>query len=199
MCWIVTACSIAMVTLQGLLAFIDNFFTRKQAIEQGFVGPATPFIAHGGMWGDVFLLSPLLGYVVYTHGQEWSAAEIITCSLLGWLISIGMHRMYAQASDKVPNFLAHNQKLTPAGSIHMIYMAEILCLLLLFFFCSANLHKKEVVWISVILVIHTNLGVVQPALYAGDKLTYPPVRNAIVGSLILIGLIGSYTYFFHAL
>ncbi len=171
---LVTLWSIGCVIIGGYEAHKDRFLTPGQIIKRGIKG--LPFIAHGGMWGDIFILSPLLGIISGKYVSIWSAKKFFIALLLGILGSSIMHLFYIGS-----NILeAHTQygRLTRSGKIHFFYMALVLQMLILFYCFTPNPNPKLLWWTTILLSVHmvfgthVVLGLIAPTWYP-DK----PLRN----------------------
>ncbi len=73
--WLVSLASILTVLIQAALSIKVGTFSRNQMYLYDHItwmdDECLPFKNHGGMWSDLFLMSPLLGLVA-GHYCEWS-------------------------------------------------------------------------------------------------------------------------------
>lgn len=168
----------------ALSSHFDLFFSKGEMIRAGY-DYGTPFNMHGGMWGDVILISPLMA-LIWTWQAEWKNSATLCCLIIASMVSALMHISYRKGGLLVPNWAAHDGKLTFAGKIHQIYMAGALALILLFYFATPGLSVNAILITSGILAVHIFLGVAQPAMYAGDPLTKPPIRETLIGAYGLL-------------
>jgi hypothetical protein len=109
-----------LVVLQGWLAYRDHFLTPAQMQAHG-VGAGLPFMAHLGMWGDVFIISPLAAYIVGRFLRSWQRDTIIESLVIGLALSTIMHWSYL--SSNIMEAHVQNGALTPAGWVHAAYMS----------------------------------------------------------------------------
>ena len=162
-----------MVLLQGLLALIDGILTARDMLwylgEEGI-----PFNCHEGMWGDFFLISPLIAIIMQLYWSSLTFDHCCIAAFVGIITSFGMHSTY----KRIPWPETHVQYnvLTPAGVIHAIYMTIVVTIFLLFFFATSN-PGHNLLWIAsavltfhMILGTHVPLGIIKPKWYPGDPL-----------------------------
>ncbi|HUD04007.1 MAG TPA: hypothetical protein VMR73_00755 [Candidatus Paceibacterota bacterium] len=143
-----------LVLLGAWCAYRDDFFRPRQMKLRG-TPYGLPYIAHGGMWGDI-VVSLILGYVMALGASQWSIREVLVFAVLGICFGVFLHRVYAGA--KMPSAHAHNGKLTHAGRIHLLYMSSAFAILGLFYFETSHIPHVPLIIISVFLAIHIVLG-----------------------------------------
>jgi hypothetical protein len=146
----------SLVALQGWLAQRDNFLTVPQMQESG-VNSGLPFIHHFGMWGDLFIISPLAAYIVGRFLKSWRRIRWIAASLTtGFVVSGYMHWTYLSAN--FPEAHVQNHQLTPVGWVHLLYMGSALAVFTQFFLFTTNIPRALLRITSVLLVVHVFLG-----------------------------------------
>ena len=184
MFWLVLSVFLAAVALQGLFAYYDDFFTPKQMLRH--VPRGLPFVAHGGMWGDV-IISLLVATIVDRYSSQWSFREIVLAILVGIVVSFMMHETYKAGT--IPEAHVQYGHLTAAGWVHFGYMAAALAVLGLYYL---DTEYTPYMWmVSILLIIHTIvgthvvLGLVQPDWYSGRPLTSMGTWGAIGGTAVL--------------
>ena len=175
-----------MVILQVLYAWCDEFLTPAQ-MRRGGIREGLPFMAHGGMWGDLIFISPLVAIIYATDGPEWSSVNVMTAMIGGGVASIVMHETYKRG--ELPEAHVQFGCLTTAGLIHRWYMAIALAVLGLYY-----IRAPYTPWtwsVSALLVLHTIagthvvLGLIQPRWYPGRPLHNPETWGVIGGTAIL--------------
>lgn len=173
------------VALQGCFASRDVILTRRQMLSWTRTG--LPFLAHGGMWGDALLISPLVAAVVAYSGGQWSWKRVAVAVLVGLAASFAMHETY----QRIPWPEAHvySRHLTEAGWVHLVYMAAVIAALLLYYF---DAQYTPLMWlVSAFLVLHIAvgnhvvLGLVRPAWYPGRPLQNVQTWVTIGGTAVL--------------
>jgi hypothetical protein len=133
----------ALVLLGGYLAYRDNFLTARQMVRNKGITNGLPFLAHGGMWGDFFLISPLLAIIVSRYATQWSGLQMFGSFLLGFFISFIMHEQYKKI--EIPESHVYGGKTTKAGEAHKLYMIIALSIIILFFFCTRDVPKEFII------------------------------------------------------
>ena len=183
--WLTLLVFLGAVALQGLFAHYDDFFTPKQMLRH--VPRGLPFVAHGGMWGDVLIISPLVAVIVEQYSSQWSFKGVVLAILAGLVVSVLMHEIYK--AGLIPEAHVQYGHLTSAGWVHFGYMAAALAVLILYFL---DTEYTPYMWVvSILLIFHTAignhvpLGLVQPDWYSGRPLTSMGTWGAIGGIAVL--------------
>jgi hypothetical protein len=146
----------SLVALQAWLAYRDHFLTVYQMQENG-VSSGLPFIYHFGMWGDLFIISPLAAYIVGRFLNSWRRLRWIAASLAaGFLVSAYMHWTYLSAN--FPEAHVQNHQLTTVGWAHVLYMGFALAVFTQFFLFTTNIPRALLKVASFLLVLHVVLG-----------------------------------------
>ena len=172
----------AMVILQGILAYRDGFFFPSQMLLRTKVGLS--FIEHLGMWADLVALSPLLAIIVAYRGEQWSLVDITIASVFGLAVSVGMHEQYKQIWW--PEAHVQNGELTFVGWIHVVYMAEAVATLSLYFLRGE--YTSYMWWTALVVVAvvfvgnHMLFGSKPPEHYPGRPIESMGGWLAIAGT-----------------
>ena len=66
MFWLVLTIGVILVLAQGVFSYRDGYLTKKQMATRG-IRHGWSFLEHGGMWADIFIISPLIAYVSSQH------------------------------------------------------------------------------------------------------------------------------------
>ncbi|MGB0085321.1 MAG: hypothetical protein WBP94_08125 [Rhodomicrobiaceae bacterium] len=145
----------ALVALQAWLAYQDHFLTVSQMQARG-VHLGLPFAWHFGMWGDVFIVSPLAAYVTGRFSSTWRLRWIVLSLALGVAAAIAMSWSYTLSDLQEAHVQSHS--LTSAGAVHLVYMALVLAAFTQFLFFTEDVSSRLLRVASVLLVIHVFLG-----------------------------------------
>jgi len=145
----------ALVALQAWLAYRDHFLTVSQMQGRG-VNLGLPFAWHFGMWGDLFIISPLAAYVMGRFSSTWRLRWILLSLALGIAAAIAMSWSYTLPDIQEAHVQSH--RLTPAGAVHLVYMALALAVFTQFLFFTENVSSRLLRVASVLLVVHVFLG-----------------------------------------
>jgi hypothetical protein len=115
------------------------------------------FFAHGGMWGDFFLLPALFAFIITRYGAGWSTKQIALMGAIGFAVTLGNH-LNLIANQPVPDPLGWQQeKWSTPIALHFVYMSIYVALAGLFY-CYSDVSVKAAVFVSVVLGLHMSLG-----------------------------------------
>ncbi|GEM_PF-2123196 len=149
--------SMLLVVLEALASYFwsSNFWPSQVVARWGKAGIA--FFAHGGMWGDFFLLPTLFAFIITRYGNGWSAEQIAIMGAIGVLVTTANH-VQLILNQPVPDPLGWQQeKWSTPIALHFVYMSLYVALAGLFYF-SSGVSVKAAVFVSVVLGIHMALG-----------------------------------------
>ena len=185
-----------MVLLQALDAYYEGLLSPNQMVCETRITKGLPFFAHGGMWGDFFLISPLIAYIASVYGRQWSASAVIPWLIIGCSASYVLHIVFAQ----IPWLESHvvSGHLTNAGRIHLVYMGFAIAAFGLVYFETVHVSPLFLLAMGILLPLHLLagthmfLGLLKPDWYPGDPLRNIPAWSTIC---VLTGLIWWRTYY----
>lgn len=155
----------AFVALQGFLAHRDGggYLTQSQMRSHGVKGWS--FIEHGGMWADVFIISPVTAYILSVYRQVFvSGKSLLTLYIL--IIAVSAFGFYYSEKSKtagIPEAHTHDGKTTYAGMVHGVYALLAGWVIICFYlFAPESLRfRHDIVWISILLTPFFCLGAVK--------------------------------------
>ncbi len=159
--WSVFTFSILAVLLQAVLAYRDYFFSVAQ-MQLCHADRGVPFDMHTGMWGDLFIITPLMALVVSKYAHFWDNTAMLWAVGAGVVLSLIMHCTYISAGNKFPEAHTHDGDLTAAGMVHLIYMGLAFAVIALFFFATPHPAAGDVRLVYALLMVHVVLGVHVP-------------------------------------
>jgi hypothetical protein len=146
----------ALVVLGGFFAYRDKMFFVSQMKGCG-IDHGLPFVVHGGMWGDLLIISPLIAVIVCGYGNQWTLSQPCVAIAIGFVVSAGMHYfLYTKGAH--PSAHQRGGQLTSCGWIHLVYMGGALAVLILFFFCTPNISNTFLYLTSTLLAVHMFIG-----------------------------------------
>ena len=152
----IIASSMLLVTLMGLTSYWNGTFFPNQLIAR-FGKPGVSFFAHGGMWGDMFLLPTLFACIIVSYGVTWDVAQIKQMMLIGIAITAANQLLCNQSP--VPDVLGwQGEKFSLTIALHFVYMSTYVALAGLFFCYTPGVSVTAAVWVAVILGIHMAFG-----------------------------------------
>jgi hypothetical protein len=152
--WIVFITLEFLVLVQGVLAYRNHFLTVYQMEHNNIHG--LPFLWHFGMWGDFFIISPSVAYLVRHYFHQWRLSSVsisfiisaISAVLLGWL-----YTFYT-----IPEAHMQNHHLTSVGIIHLLYMVVSVTIFLEFFLFTPSVTPSDLRVLSGLVLFHVFLG-----------------------------------------
>ena len=108
---------------------------------------------HGGMWADVFIISPIVAYVTTSFDikvTSWWNTAIVILSIVTTLAAL---KMYAAGGIKNPEAFTHHGKTTAVGWIHGFYAAAATWAILTFYLTplSPSPSRSQILVISCLL------------------------------------------------
>jgi hypothetical protein len=152
--------------------------------------------AHGGMWGDVFIISPLVAAIVGYYWSTWAWWQVLGAAGIGFAASYVMHETYKAAPW--PEAHVEGGHLTDVGCVHLGYMAFAFAALLLYYVRPVSQTELAMMgFASGLLVLHVVLGTHVPLgmlkrddpesfwWYPGEPLKSAGTWGAIAGTAIL--------------
>ena len=144
-----------LVGVQAWLAYRDSFFTANQMIGKG-VAHGLPFIWHFGMWGDIFIISPLVAIAIGAFWPEWSARSLAISLCIGLILGLVFSWSYTLSNTS--DAIVQQHKLTPCGWLHLIYMSLCIFVLTELFLFTDRLSGNFLKLSGALLVTHVFLG-----------------------------------------
>jgi hypothetical protein len=189
--------SVLLVFIEAALTHVDGMLLPSQMIRRYPIG--FPFIANGGMWGDLFCVTLAL-YTIGKYASEWSLPEITVALLIGVAISYAMHH-FVYLKGALPDSLAGGGRpISPAGWVHVVYFGIGLALIGLFYFCSTPTNS-DVLWVGILLALHIIVANHVPFYYIAKHYNFSwcttifdteaaPLQILFIASILLIAATG---------
>src|ERR1035441_3749016 len=159
--------TVLLVAASGVVSLLEGTFTSKR-VTMGFIN-------HGGMWGDLIILSVMTG-LVYPYFVR-NRLVILSALFLALAVTILAHIQWANWSrnDGLTGhmFRSHETgiwyaEMSLAGWMHVIVMTVLLSVAFIYAVSSTPLNI--VLTVSLLLTVHVFLGTVQPGWYCTGKL-----------------------------
>lgn len=154
----IVAGSMLLVIMEAFASYYwsQNFWPSQVVARWGKTGIS--FFAHGGMWGDFFLLPPLFAFIITKYGGGWSVKQVVILGIVGFAITSANHLLLI-FTQTIPDPLGwQKEKWSTLITLHFVYMSTYVALVGLFFICSNNVSVAAAVMVAVILGIHMALG-----------------------------------------
>lgn len=190
------------IALEGYFSFRDCMFTPAQLRKKYPGRRGLPFICHGGMWGDLVLITPLLGVIVNACAHAWTAGRVLFMGAVGLLLSAVMHMFYLEIP--FPDSLAWKEGLlSRAGWFHYFFMAGVFGIVGLLYVPESEasvallLEALAVLTVHVILANHIPLGCLVEVFrwtWCPDFLASREPWITSIAALVALGVLTSYSY-----
>ena len=138
--FIVLAVALAAIAVQAILSHKDGYLIQEQIRKNRYLDQWTAysFMQHGGMWCDVFIISPLIAYLTHTYSfayLSWLPLLLLVTCILLTLMALSA---YAHSSFRIREAHAHGGQLTAAGLVHGIYASIAMWIICLFYLTRAQ-------------------------------------------------------------
>jgi hypothetical protein len=173
---------IALVVVQGISSWFDGYLTPAQLRSRGIVGWS--FMQHGGMWSDVFIISPVVAYIVSKYNLEYT-------SWRGILMLLGMAafvllciEFWRRGGIATPEAHTHDGKTTLTGWVHgFFFLAAFWTCAQLYLNLTEPLATKwDIVFISILLTPFFYLG----AAKFSHRWVFDATAKWIVGTEVIV-------------
>ena|SRR3989344_407984 len=155
--WFVTAgTGLALWLLQALFAYRNGMLTPGTMMWWNRTPQGIPFTGHGSTWWVFFCLIPLIATLVALYADQWSWQRWLLASVVGVIVSGGMHYLYTLA--KYPDFMVTDKKLNAAGWSHFVLFTGAIAVLVLTYTNTTHTYAAAPVLTAVYMVWHVFVG-----------------------------------------
>jgi hypothetical protein len=171
-------------------AYRDGYAFAWQVCAQTTV-PARflVFWKHAGMWGDFFIINPIIAYVLEFHSRSWEllalGAVFTVVALVGVLLLIPL----LEDSRTTPSAFSRDGSLTVVGTMHYLYFTISTTVVTMFYLFTpwAEITELEMILITLCLIVHCGLGVLHPPYVVHGEIHLPARVLTGLGWILLIG------------
>ena len=118
--WMVYGLGILLVVLQGFASWKDGYFSQWQMYSRR-IRNGWAFIEHGGMWSDVFVVSPIVAFAISKYQLHYFAKSGLVILFVSVSLSLAMGELYKAGGAIIPEAHTHDGKTTLAGWIHGMF------------------------------------------------------------------------------
>jgi len=151
-----------LILAQFIASRIDGYATKKQMEERGVRGYS--FMQHGGMWASLFIISPLVAYLVQKYSFEYmqfGGLVLFVLSFWAWFILAVL--VYAPASKNIPEAHVHDGHVTVAGYILIIFGTLITWVIVMAYkgLTTIPVSNNDIIITSVLLTLWAYFGQVK--------------------------------------
>jgi hypothetical protein len=151
---------VAIVLAQAVASWFDGYLTQAQMHSRG-IAHGWSFLEHGGMWGDAFIISPLLAYILSKYRLAYFSKASVFVLIAVTLAALAMGYAYQRTGMTSPEAHTHDGATTLAGLIHGVFaiFAIWTCSLVYLDLTSPPVAKSDVIAFSLLLTPFFVLGV----------------------------------------
>jgi len=160
--WLTLAVGVLFVIVQGIAAWSDGYLTQTQMRSHG-VTNGWSFFEHGGMWADVFVISPIVAYSVSNYKLDYFSKGGLTLFAIALVVSLAMGYMYQRGGITTREAHTHDGITPLAGWIHGIYAVAAIWVSAMVFlnFTTPSVSRVDIIVISILLTPFFYLGIVK--------------------------------------
>ena len=163
--------------------------------------PAAPevfldFWRHGGMWGDFFIINPLLAYLLSAHSKSWNLGTIAIVFTIMALTGALLFIPLLEDSRTTPSAFSRDGLLTVVGAMHYVYFIISTTIITMFYLFTPvqSIKRGEGIVITVCVLAHWALGVLEPAWVVHGTIHIAAKLFTGIGSTLLLGLAARLLY-----
>src|SRR4051812_22256903 len=121
---------ILVVIVEGVISWATGWLTQSQLRAREVTGYS--FMEHGGMWADVFIVSPLVAYIMSKYQLAYFSKRGWVILALATLVSFVAGYAY-QKLLVVPEVFVHDGKTSVVGWIHGLFAISAIWIIVLFY------------------------------------------------------------------
>ena len=188
--WMILVLGVALVIIQGVSSWFDGYFTQAQMRSRGITN-GWAFIEHGGMWADVFVISPIVAYAVSNYKLDYFSKWGLLILAIAVVVSLAMGYMYQKNGVATPEAHTHDGITTFAGWIHGLFAVAAIWIVAMVFLnlTTPSVSRTDIIVFSLLLTPFFYLGVAK----FSERWTFDPnakwqVAIEIVGLWLLTGV-----------
>ena len=158
--WTTLAIGIALVVAQGIASHFDNRFSQRELDAAGITN-SWSFLQHGGMWADVFIISPIVAYALSKYQLDLHTLWGIGTAILSALFVLAALEFYRRMGIVMGDHCTHDGKTVLAGWIHGLFFFSAIwvCLEIYLGLTTPVVSKQDILIFSTLLTPFFYLGV----------------------------------------
>lgn len=186
------------VVVEAIDSWRSRIFLPSQMMAR-YYRSGINFLTHGGMWGDMFLLPPMLCYML-GHTGAWSVHHDWPFALVGTGLTMLNHVLLTNNEQPDPfGFL--DLRSSPAITVHAVYMAVYLTIIGRFYVNPVDVNPTAIATLSILLGIHVAAGthiflgmanLVYRWRWCPDILANPAVWAMNAGTWVVLAVLATY-------
>ena len=118
--WLVVGTGLGLVAAQGAASWLDGCWSQAQLRSLG-VTNSYSFWEHGGMWADVFIITPLVAYAVSKYELDCSSGSGVVALFASGAVTLVLIELYRRWGMAMGDHCTYDGKTTLAGWIHGLF------------------------------------------------------------------------------
>lgn len=188
--WSILGIGIALVVIQGISSWFDGYFTQSQMRSRGITN-GWAFIEHGGMWADVFVISPILAYAGSKYQLNYFSKWGVVILFVAVVVALAMGVMYERNGMVIPEAHTHDGMTTFAGWIHGLFAVAAIWTIALAYLSLTTppMSRADTIAFSLLLTPFFYLGVAKfSERWVFDSFAKRQVAIEIAGLWLLTGV-----------
>jgi hypothetical protein len=156
---IVYGVGVLLVVLQGIASWKDGYFSQLQLYSRAKRN-SWAFIEHGGMWSDVFVISPIVAFAVSKYQLHYFSTWGLVILFVAIVLSLAMGELYKAGGAITPEAHTHDGKTTVAGWIHGIFAVAAIWIVSMVYIglTTPAVSKTDIIVFSILLTPFSYLG-----------------------------------------
>jgi len=160
MFFIILMVGICFVVAQGVASHRDGWFNQRQMKRLGNSGYA--FVEHGGMWADIFTVSPAIALIISKYHMEYFSWWSVCIFTITTIITVCSVSYYELAGVTKPEAHTHYGTTTIAGWIHGFYAVIAMWVFILFFLTpiSPEASAGDLLAVAILLSVLFPIGTI---------------------------------------
>lgn len=152
-----------LVLAEAWFAWRDGYLLMSQvrySVPEGM--KVAVFAEHAGMWGDFFIVSPIVAYILSVYGARWEIRQLLTTFGCAAVTGLALAITWTEANHHLYESMARGGYVTVTGVIHMVYMVISLTAIAMYY-GTRGVSRRSAYAITALLTFHVGLGVLLPS------------------------------------
>ncbi|MDB5245091.1 MAG: hypothetical protein JWN90_196 [Parcubacteria group bacterium] len=177
-----------VVAFEAFLSYCRGFLYRGQGTEPQPGHRISFFIKHGGMWGDLFIVSAVVASLISRGLPYWDRTDYVVSGTISLILTVCMVIFWGIGSRTMDDSFTKNGWPTACGVLHALYMFVAIAVLILYYAFTPVAVTTPLFRgvISIALMIHIIAGIIQPDWHANGKVSRTTWVIAVCAWIILL-------------
>ena len=188
--WLVVGTGLGLVAAQGAASWLDGRWSQAQLRSLG-VTNSYSFWEHGGMWMDVFIITPFVACAVSKYELDYSSWQGEAALLISGAVTLVLIELYRRGGMVMGDHCTHDGRTTLAGWIHGLFAfgAIWVCAEIYLGLTTPVVSKQDVILFSALLSPFFYLGV---AKFSERWVFGVAEKLQVIGGIALVWMIAAF-------